>query len=282
MTTKRTSAVRNKNVKSASSKNPVLRDVPAVSKAVAILRFLARAESPIGVVAVAREVGAIPSTCLHILRVLVNEGLAAFDPVSKKYTLGAGILSLASTFSHRNPFVQVVRSSLEELSRKHRCAFAALEQSDAEHMVVVAVGDIYPGISVRVTTGTRLPILMSASGRCFAAFGKYSPADLKRRFGRLRWDNPPNFDEWLAQIEEVRKQGHAIDAGHYIRGVSVVAVPVFDGQRTALGCITTVDFREKLTGDRLKAVIADMADAADEAGWKLGGGTKSFRSGTGN
>jgi len=282
MTTKRTSAVKHKNADTAAGRSPVMRDVPAVSKAVAILRFLARGDSPIGVVALAREVGAIPSTCLHILRVLVNEGLAAVDPVSKKYTLGAGVLSLASTFSHRNPFVQVARSSLEDLSRKHRCAFAAIEQGDADHMVVVAVGDVYPGVSVRLTTGTRLPILMSASGRCFAAFGKYTPADLKRRFGRLRWDNPPDFDDWLAEIAEARKHGYAIDTGHYIRGVSVVAVPVFDGQKTILGCITTVDFREKLAGDRLKEVIADMVQAATEAGWKLGGGTRTSRTGTSN
>jgi DNA-binding IclR family transcriptional regulator len=278
MAKKRSSNLKTKSAESSPKKASVIRDVPAVSKALAILQFLARGDAPIGVVALAREVGAIPSTCLHILRVLVNEGLAAVDPLSKKYTLGAGVLTLASTFSHRNPFVQVVRSSLEDLSRRHRCAVAALEQSDADHMVIVGVGDVYPGVSVRVTTGTRLPVLMSASGRCFAAFGDYTQAELKKKFARLRWGNPPDMEAWLTDIAEVRKHGFAIDVGNYIRGVTVVAVPVLDGQGSILGCITMVELREKLAGDRLQRVLTDMMDAANEVGWKVGGGIRTFRS----
>ena len=238
MAKERTIGVNGANTEASTNKMPVARGVPAVCKALAILRFLSRRESPIGVVALAREVGAIPSSCLHILRTFVKEGLAAVDPISKKYTLGAGVLSLACAFSHRNPFVQVVRSRLEELSRKHHCAFAALEQSNAEHMAIVAVGDVSPGVSAHVTTGTLLPLLMSASGRCFAAFGQYCRADLKKEFERLRWDSRPDFEVWLGEISDARKSGHAIDAGHQIRGATVVAVPVFDGQRAILGCIT--------------------------------------------
>jgi hypothetical protein len=36
---------------------------------------------------IANQLGLIPSTCLHILRVLVAEELVAFDPDNKKYTL---------------------------------------------------------------------------------------------------------------------------------------------------------------------------------------------------
>jgi len=38
---------------------------------------------------------------LHILRVLVAEELVAFDPENKKYTYGAGILTIAEVVAAR-------------------------------------------------------------------------------------------------------------------------------------------------------------------------------------
>ena len=48
--------------------------VSAVSRAVAILRALGRSAEPMGVKALADQLELVPSTCLHILRVLVAGG----------------------------------------------------------------------------------------------------------------------------------------------------------------------------------------------------------------
>lgn len=253
------------------TRGPVVRDVPAVTRASALLRVLAHADEPIGVVALAREIEAIPSTCLHILRVLVYKGLASFDPATKRYSLGPGVLSLASRFAQRNPFAQFARPFLESLSHANRLAFAAIERSDQDHLVVVAVGDATAGVAVRLTAGTRLPVVMSASGRCFAAFEGHLKEDLKRRFAKLRWDDPPSFDMWVKQIEQTRTSGFALDPGNYIRGISVVSVPVFFAQGEIAGCLTGVDFKDRLVNERLAAVVQSMKEAAAELSRKLGG-----------
>ncbi len=257
---------------SSRSRPPVQRRVPAVTRAIAILRFLAKNKDPIGVVPLARAVGLIPSTCLHIVRILSDEGLVSFDPQTKHYSLGPGVLTLASAFSLRNPFVQVVRHRLEELSQAHGCAFAAVEESGPEHYIVVAVGDVHAGLSVRLSVGTRFPALVSATGRCLAAFGhnRMGPAELKRNFTRLRWDNPPSFDDWMADIETVRRQGYAIDEGSYIGGVTIVAVPVFNDSNLMLGCISSLGLRERFTGDRLETLIRSLQATAREVSRELG------------
>lgn len=79
----------------------VWRQFPAVTRAVAILRALGQSPEPLGVNAIANQLGLIPSTCLHILRVLVAEQLVAFDPDNKKYTYGAGILTIAEVVAAR-------------------------------------------------------------------------------------------------------------------------------------------------------------------------------------
>src|SRR3546814_3853501 len=44
------------------------KEVPALTRGLAVLRLLGRSEEPLGVNAVARQLGLVPSTCLHILR----------------------------------------------------------------------------------------------------------------------------------------------------------------------------------------------------------------------
>src|SRR3974377_1420641 len=86
-------------IRNASRENPHseprLRRVPAVSRALAILRLLGRSEKPMGVNQIGRELSLIPSPCLHILRVLMAGELVGFDPHTKLYSLDVGVLTIA-------------------------------------------------------------------------------------------------------------------------------------------------------------------------------------------
>ena len=246
------------------------RQVPAVTRAIRILRSLAKTREPVGVVPLARELKMIPSTCLHILRVLAEEGLVTFNLQTKRYSLGPGLLSFATAYSLRNPFVQLVRNHLEELSRAHNCAFAAVEESGPDHFIVVAVADVNAGLSVRLAPGTRFPALVSATGQCFAAYSDWTTAQLKERFAQLRWDNPPTFPNWLKQVQRTRAHGYAVDEGNYILGVSIVAVPVFSDVGALLGCICAVGLREQFVDTRLNALIASMQEVGRQINRALG------------
>jgi predicted transcriptional regulator len=72
-----------------------IRPVPAVSRSIAILRLLGKTKEPMNVKSIAQALDLVPSTCLHILRVLVAEKLLSFDSASKRYRLGTGMLVLA-------------------------------------------------------------------------------------------------------------------------------------------------------------------------------------------
>src|ERR1700691_5239286 len=103
-------------------RRPAARKAPAVTRAIAILRLLGKSSEPLGVNAVARELDLIPSTCLHILRVLVTEELVAFDPESKHYSLDEGIVAIARSVLRRNSFASVVQQGLDQLSQRYGVA----------------------------------------------------------------------------------------------------------------------------------------------------------------
>jgi DNA-binding IclR family transcriptional regulator len=199
---------------------------PAISRAAAVLRLLGKSEAPLGLQAIARELGLVPSTCLYVLRALVAEGLVAFDAETKRYALDAGVLTLARQWLRRDAFADLAQPALDRLAQKFGVTMLGVQIIGIERIVAIAVSQ-GGAFQVSVQVGSRFPALISATGRCIAAFGNYPEAQLKARFETLRWDDPPTFAEWQEQVAQTREQGFGIDEGHYIAGVTVLAAPVW-------------------------------------------------------
>ncbi len=166
---------------------------PAISRAAAILRLLGKSESPLGLQAIATTLGLVPSTCLYVLRALVAEQLVAFDPDTKRYSLEAGVLTLARHWLRRNQFTDLAQPLLDQLSREFGVTMMGVNIVGLDHIIVVAVSQAGSNIHVSAQVGSRFPALISATGRCIAAFGEHPEAEVKSRFKALRWDNPPGY-----------------------------------------------------------------------------------------
>lgn len=238
-----------------------VRPVPAVSRAVAILRLLGRVRAPLGVKAIARELDLVPSTALHILRALVSEGLVQVD-AAKHYTLGTGMLSLARSVLESSGFANLVQPELDRLSRDHAVTAIGVETSGREHMTVLALSRARTPIRLHVDVGSRFPALISATGRCVAAFGGHDLAALKPRFDALRWQNAPSWKAWCAEVEAVRRQGYAVDRGDYIDGITIVAVPVVDSRGRVSHTLVGIGLTGRLTRAPLAALARDMRETA--------------------
>jgi DNA-binding IclR family transcriptional regulator len=248
--------------KDRAAASPRERQVPAVRRAVAILRMLGKGETPLGVNAIARVLGLVPSTCLHILRVLVAEELVAFDAGTKRYTLDAGILSIARSVLRRNSFAEQVQPYLDRISRDFAVTAVGVQLIHLDHMVVVAISRSEQGLQFRVDIGYRFPALISATGRCIAAFGNHPWAGIASRFKALRWANAPSLQTWRREIRETRENGYAIDEGNYIEGVTVLAAPVLRDRRVS-GAVVSFAVSEQLRRAGVEAVGEELKRAAE-------------------
>lgn len=244
--------------------------VPAVSRAAAILRLLGRSPEPRGVQFIARSLDIIPSTCLHILRTLVAEELVRFDPVTKLYTLEAGVLMLARQWMGQSRFADISQPSLDRISREYGVTAIGVQLVGTEHMIVVAMARTEGMIQLQTQIGSRFPATISATGRCLAAFGGHDRDELRRQFRRLRWDNAPTLAEWEAQIAETREKGFAIDQGHYMAGVTILAAPVFGLSGALTNALVVVGISGQLQNGTLARVGRDLRESAGEASRQLG------------
>jgi DNA-binding IclR family transcriptional regulator len=230
---------------------------PAVSRAATVLRLLAGEKSGLGVTEIARKVGLVPSTCLHVLRALVDEGFIAFDTERKTYRTGVGLLTLVRDAMASNEFRQVVQPTLERLATDYKITAVAVELDSRDRMVVVALARFDSLVSLHVNVGSRFPSLISATGRCVAAASKLSREELEQKFAALRWERAPRFEDWYAEVERVRADGCAVDRGNYIRGLGIVAALLPSGLDRVMRGIALVGFEHNLTDQRVTRQIKE-------------------------
>ena len=235
---------------------------PAISRAAAVLRLLGKSDTPLGMQAIARELGLVPSTCLYVLRALVAEEFVSFDPDTKRYSLEAGVLTLARHWLRRNRFNDLAQPVLDRISQAFDVTALGVHIVGLDHIVVVAVSQSGSNFQLSTQIGSRFPALISATGRCIAAFADHSEAELEARFRTLRWDEPPTFDEWKAQVSQTRGQGFAVDAGNYISGVTVVAAPVWKSRAKLSHALVAIGIGSGLRRNGLPALQENLLTAA--------------------
>jgi DNA-binding IclR family transcriptional regulator len=200
---------------------------PAISRAVAVLRLLGSRDEPLGVNSIARELGIAPSSCLYVLRALLAEELVSFDSDTKRYSQEVGVLTLARQWLRRDRFTELAQPAMDQISRDFRVTVAGMHIVGLQHIVAVAASQSRSSVQLSIQIGSRFPALISATGRCVAAFGGYSESELATRFQGLRWDQPLTFDRWMAEVAQTRAQGYAVDDGNYMSGLTVLGAPVW-------------------------------------------------------
>jgi len=244
---------------------------PAISRAAAVLRLLGKSDVPLGVQAIARELGLVPSTCLHVLRALVAEEFVSFDPDTKRYALEAGVLTLARHWLRRNRFNDLAQPALDRISQTFDVTVLGVHIVGLDHIIVVTVSQSGQNFQLSTQIGSRFPALISATGRCIAAFGDHSAEELESRFKKLRWDEPPTFEQWQAQVAQTRSQGFAVDESNYISGVTVMAAPVWKTRAKLSHAIVAIGIGSALKRTGIPALGNALRAAAETLSSQLSG-----------
>ncbi|MDQ2095146.1 IclR family transcriptional regulator [Rhodalgimonas zhirmunskyi] len=234
--------------------------VGAVENAVKILRRLTQVDAPEGVATIARETGLNGSTTFNILKTLVKEGLVVFDEQTKGYAIGAGVMELAAPFLGRNP-VDIIRPVITDVCLRHQVLVALWNITPTGRIVLSDRVVPENVVHADMRPGARLPDMVGAVGRCVAAQRGLDRAQLQTAYEALRWQNPPGFEAYHADVEKAAVEGFAFDFGNLFIGLNMAAVVVrdLDGvPRLGLSAIS-------IAGQKDESGLTDAALALREA-----------------
>lgn len=259
------------NNEASDVKGPRVREVPAVTRAIAILRLLGRPPGAMTLKAISQELEMVTSTCLHILRVLVDEGLVKVEPGTKRYSLGVGMLALARSVIESSPFPALVQPVLDKVAQAWNVTTIGVEVSGLDQLVVLALSRSNAPFRLHIDVGSRFPALTSATGRLVAAYTELSDTELARQFKAASWDQAPDLEAWRKEVETVRRKGFSIDRGNYINGITVIAVPVFGANNRLTHALVAAGVGDQLGSAQSQALAKDLQAEAQGLSQLLAG-----------
>lgn len=205
--------------------------VPAATRTLRVLRFLASQPDPVPLDAIARACELPRSTAYHLVNAMIEEGFVSHLADEHRYGLGVAAFEVGSGYSRQVPLQRIARRPMAMLvdRTEHSAHLAVLHGRD----VLYVLEERAPGRPPLVTdVGVRLPAHLTASGRAILA--ELPPAQVRAlypdrsAFVDRHGNGPTSLSALRSLLSEARRRGHAAEDGEITPGFASVAAPVLD------------------------------------------------------
>jgi DNA-binding IclR family transcriptional regulator len=267
--------------------------VPAATRALRLLRYLAGQPDPVTLDRLASAVGLPRSTAYHLVNAMIEEGFVVHLPEEHRYGLGVAAFEVGSGYARQAPLQRIARRPLAALVDRvgHSAHLAVLHGRD----VLYVLEERAPGRPSLVTdVGVRLPAQLTASGRAVLA---HLPAAQVRAlfpdrsaFVDRHGVGPGSLGALRALLSETRRRGYAVEEGEVTPGFASVAAVVLDHNEHPVAGVavtypvdagvdlaSTVEATRRTAaaltdrlGGRRAATLARASDVHDDAGTSVG------------
>lgn len=205
--------------------------VPAATRTLRVLRFLASQPEPSPLDRISRACDLPRSTAYHLINAMIDEGFVVHLEDERRYGLGVAAFEVGTGYARQEPLQRIARRPLAALVDQtgYGGHLAILYGAD----VLYVLEERAPGRPPLVTdVGVRLPAHLTASGR--AILMALPPGQVralypdKDAFIDRRGRGPTSPSQLRAVLVEARQRGHAVEDGDVSEGMASVAAPVLD------------------------------------------------------
>ena len=226
--------------------------IQSVEVGFALLEGLTRSRGPLMLKDVAASAGMSAAKAHRYLVSFQRLGLVIQDPRTARYDLGPAALKLGLASLARLDAVRLARDRMPDLMEAigHTLALAVW----GNHGPTIVHWEESPqAVTANLRLGDVMPLLSSATGRCFAAHmapeavAPLLQEELAGATRMRRTDLPSTMAEVNALLAEVRVRGAARVVDTLLPGIVAFCAPVFDADGhlvlgvTTLGSIATFD-----------------------------------------
>lgn len=187
-----------------------------------------------------RMTGVPKATVARLTATLVGLGLLRQDPETEKYSLGAGVLSLAEAFLSGLDVRAIARPHMTKLAEQFGGS-AYLGVCDGLEMVIIESSRARASmLTLRLDVGSRLPMATSALGRAYLSA---LPVDERSRLlAKLEEKNPGDWPKLGQGVETALRDaaalGYCASMGELRSEINSIATPILlpVGDRIAINC----------------------------------------------
>lgn len=194
----------------------------------AILRLLAVSGAQ-SLTDVARAMRLNPSSCLNLLRTLVDEGAVDFEGKRKTYRLAADWLATDLFGSGKTQTViDRIKPLMAGAAKDTDATIGLWQVIPGQRVRLIAHAECDAMLRIQLAEGQRQPLGSGAVGRALAAAQGIDDGEIARRFAEVKWQKAVRLREYIDDIRAAQTCGYAVDDGTAFAGVCTIAVALPD------------------------------------------------------
>jgi len=247
--------------------------VQSVDRAMVLLEVLATSEQGLRLTDLSRQSGLSLTTVHRLLTTLEQRHFVKFLPSDSLWHIGLQAFSVGSAFVNDRSFVAPASPFLRRLrdQTKETANLGVVENGEIVLMDRIESREITRSLS---RLGGRTP--MTASGMGKAVLATYSPDEvnsLVKRHGMRKVTSKTLTcrDALDSQLNQVRRDGYAIDDEEYVTGLRCVAAPVYDSHAEVACAISISGLPLRMSPERIPHLGRLVAEVAAEMTRAIGG-----------
>ncbi len=244
--------------------------IPSIANTCAIFQLLTTTRKLMTTSEIAKKLNLPRTSVFRILKTLEEENMV--HSVGKSYVMGHRLINLGLQVISQIPERQLCVPILQELTKvtEESSHFAILS---GDHSLLIEVCDSPHALRVASRPGTLADMHCSASGKCMLAYA--SPDALEQMLNRISFKkrttrSHTNKESLKPELEQIRKQGYALDDEEYLKHVRGLYAPSFNAAGQVIGVIGITAAISRFPKSRIKEVSKQVIAAADKLSEQLG------------
>lgn len=246
--------------------------VQSVERALSILEVLSDYIEGLGVTELSEKVGLHKSTVYRLLSTLIHAGYVVQDMETNKYKITVKLFELGSKkiegmdlLTASKPYTKRLMEKLNEVVH-----LVIMDETDIIYIDKVEADN---PIRMASTIGKRSPLYCTATGRAMLA---YLPEEEvieiweKSEIEKKTENTITDFNLFLNHLDQIRKQGYAVDNEEHELGVRCVGAPVFNRFGKVEGAISISGPSNRVTQDMVEDIAKEVIKCAELISKEIG------------
>jgi DNA-binding IclR family transcriptional regulator len=245
--------------------------IKSVGKALAILKILRATRHPLRITDVAEQLGLSQSVVSRIVAMLVADALVEQEPGTGHLHLGFGLTILGNSAFGRRKLDYVALPIMSRLALQGE-EYVSLSRLVQGRVVTVRGGPIHVMAHETFLSGV-IPLHLTAPGKLLAS--SLDNQTIMKLLAESGMDPlTPNSIEtpeaFIAEVEQARKQGYAIDNEELIVGLRHIATPIRDHEGRIIATLSAGGAAGHVQGAELDRLLNLIGTASLQISRELG------------
>lgn len=241
--------------------------IPAVARAIEILRALG--DKPEGALSrdLAEELGIAPTSCYRVLQTLAEYDWVQTSP-GNRYELSLGLLAVTSQAGGWRRIMSFAQGPLDKLSAVTGLS-AKVSIRQGEEQVAALRSESPRPVALTGRIGARYHVVEGSSGACLLLDASDAELEALSQSAPTLLYEARHPESLKRRVQEGREQGLCASYGESAQSIYAVSAPLRDALGRLIAAMTVIGLKEDFTPDRIAPIEDALRRAVAECSDKI-------------